>query len=118
MTFISEAHNRLLARLAKAAPVEISMFPTAEELDAQAAHVKDVGSLLIDYLHSLAVDGAHSTSSKTINAHDLSFVSDGMADFAGQFTEAAEQLREDEEAPRSDFAEHSTLNHAQQGIAR
>ncbi len=53
MTYLTEAHNRLIAGLANAKPAEIPMWPTSEDFDAQAEHVKELQSLLVEYLSAL-----------------------------------------------------------------
>jgi hypothetical protein len=115
VTYLEQAHGRLLAFLAREQPAVISTFPTSEEFEAQKAHLETVASLIDGYIHAIAVDAAYNcTSIKSADftgvvstaLHDLSLTS--------QFTEAAEALREDEPA-RSDFKEHNTHSFAMSG---
>lgn len=115
MTYLTQAHNRLLARLAAEAPAEISVVPRASEFEAQAAQIKAWSGLWAEFLHAVATDGASNTN--TITKEVTGYVSDAMSEFAGQFTEAAEALREDETAPRSDFDEHNIRHSAYSGAA-
>lgn len=116
MTYLVEAHSRLIAKLCAAKPATISMYPTADEYEEQAKHIREAGRLFADYLQSVAIDGKENLSTGTISQGYESYVADGVSELAGEFETAAELMREDEPLGRS--AEHSTLNHAQQGIAR
>ena len=115
MTYLTEAHNRLLAGLAKASPAELPTFPTSQDFEAQSAHIKTVSSLLTEYLFALATDGAHNSTGRAINSEVTGFVGDALSDFAAQFDAEADRLREDEPSPRSDYAEHNTHNFAMSG---
>jgi len=114
MSFITEAHSRLLAKLAALNPADMPMYPTSEDFDDRAEHVNNLKSLLVEYLHALATDGKSNATTNSINSEVAGYVSDALSDFAGQFTEEADSLREDEPS-RSDFQEHNTHNYAASG---
>lgn len=96
MTYITEAHSRLLAGLVKTTPATIPLFPAADDFNAQAEHITELRGLLVEYLHALAAEGAHNATTNAINSEVTGYVSDALDDFAAQFRQEAESLREDE----------------------
>ena len=109
MTFISEAHNRLLAGLAKAAPIEIPISPGSDDFDARAEHIKELQGFLVEYLHALAIDGRQNATTNAITSEVAGYVSNALSDFSAQFKEEAESLREGERASAlADRAENCT----------
>lgn len=104
MAYLNEAHARLLAGLAKAAPATISIWPTPDEFEEQAKQIKEWNSLWVEFLHSVAIDGKQNATGNTINAEVTGYVTDAMNEFAGQFTETADRLREDKTEQRLERA--------------
>lgn len=99
MAYLTDAHARMIAKLAALRPAVISVTPSADEFNCQREHIQSVAQIVDEYLHAVAVDGA--TNSHEINsAQFMSVVSDAVHDTSllGSFGDAAEAVNEMEAA--------------------
>lgn len=112
MSYLTDAHARLLIALADAKPSEISLSPKADEFEDRRAHIEYVAHVIDDYLHALAIDAADNLSTNRIilTQDFVSPVSTAVGDLTSQFTDAAEHIREGEAEYQSDA---KGWNHAQ-----
>lgn len=110
MTYLEAAHARMLRKLAETAPVKLSIYPTADELEALKAHLANVSAAVDDYVSCIAREAASNCCHENIIATDfVSVVTDAIHDSSllGYLQNEADAIRE--EIPyRSDRDEHCT----------
>lgn len=96
MSYLSDAHARLLIALADAKPSEISLSPKAEQFEDRRAHIEYVAGAFDAYLHALAIDAADNLSTNRIilTPDFICPVSTAVSDLTSQFTDAAEYINE------------------------
>lgn len=97
-SYLSDAHDRMIAKLAYLRPAVISVNPSADEFNCQREHIQSVAQIVDEYLHAVAVDGA-------MNSHEIksdqfvSVVGDAVHDTSllGSFGDAAEAVEREAE---------------------
>ena len=116
---MNNAYAELLRELAATRPVEFSLFPTADEYDANREHLARLVSAVDDYISAFGREAADNAGrcGKFSRLEWKSVLSDAAHD-RGLFAEmeaVVEQLTEEEsdDIP-SDRDEHGTLNRAHQ----
>lgn len=108
MSYISEAHARLVARISAEVPVNIPINPDAADFEQQRSHMERIAGFVDDYLHSLAMD-ARENSAMIMPQDFVGVVLNAIHDasLGAQFSEAAAECDEyDAEADEADHYVH------------
>lgn len=98
MTYMEAAHARMLHALAKNAPVSLSVYPTADELEALKAHLANVSAAVDDYVSCIAREAASNCRHENIIASEfVSVVTDAIHDSSlpGYLQNEADALRDE-----------------------
>jgi hypothetical protein len=90
---VEEAHTGLIESLAVLKPCRILYIADARDLEERAEHLRQVLSVMLDYLGAIVADTSHVTPGGSIDRkYLLGLISDLAGDLAGSIANAADDL--------------------------